>query len=196
MKTPLLFILLFIPNLMMGQEDKIVRAGGTAQVEFPDSKSRSQVEKEAEELATTNALEQAFGRAVIQGNSTYLKNITTGKETETSTTFNMIANTMVKGEVIEILDRKFEEVKGIRTIDGKKGEIRELKCEVYIKARELSESVVDFESYPLSCTNPGCRTTTFKNNDPLYLYFKSPKSGFLTVFLDDGKECQRLLPYT
>ncbi|MCK9423849.1 MAG: DUF4384 domain-containing protein [Bacteroidales bacterium] len=195
MKNWFLFILFGIPFMLMGQDDKIVRIEGTAQVDFPDSKSRLQVESEVTELATVNALEQAFGRAVIQGNSTYLKNMTTGKEVETSTTFNMIANTMVKGEVLEVLDRKYEEVKGIKSIDGKKVEIRDLKCTVRIKARELSESVLEFESYPLACTDPKCRTTDFKNNDPLYLFFKSPASGYLTVFLDDEKQCQCLLPY-
>lgn len=195
MKISLFLFCLGFPFLLWGQDDQIVRAEGRSQVEFPDSKSRQQVEKEAEERAVIDALEQAFGRAVIQGNSTYLKNMSTGQKVETTTTFNMIANTMVKGEVIEVVKKHFSEIPGSKEIDGKKTVIRDLACDVTIRARAIAESAVEFDAYPLGCTDPKCKTTDFKNNDPLYLYFKTPVSGYLTIFLDDGTTSQRLLPY-
>jgi len=192
----LIFLLFFIlPFVVAAQEGKIISTEGSAQVEFPDNKSRQQVEKEAEDQAIINALENAFGRAVVESNSTYLSNINTGKKVETSTCFNMIANTLVKGEVLNILDKHCEEIPGVRLSDGRKIPVKDLKCTVRIEARELSESRPEFESFPLTCVHINCKTTGFKNNDPFYLYFKSPVSGFLTVFLDDGKKCQRLLPY-
>jgi len=53
-----------------------------------------------------------------------------------------------------------------------------------------------FEAYTLACTKLNCRTVNFKNEDDLYLYFKSPNAGYLTAFLDDGKNCFKLLPYS
>jgi hypothetical protein len=187
---------MILPCGIFAQQGDILEIKGSAQVEYPDSKSKQQVEGEALEMAEINALEGAFGRAVVESNSTYLKNLNTGEKVETTTVFNMMANTLVKGEVIEVIEKKFEEIPGIRIIDGKKVTVRDLKCTIQIKARELSESQPDFEAFAMGCLNIKCRTTVFRNNDPLYLYFKSPSSGYLTIFLDDGYKCQRLLPYS
>ncbi len=195
MKKLISLLLLILPWGVNAQQGKIVTIEGSAQVEFPDYKSRQQVEKEAEDQAIINALENAFGRAVIESNSTYLSNINTGEKVETNTCFNMIANTYVKGEVLNFLDKKCEEIPGVKLSDGRRIPVKDLKCTVKIEARELSESLPEFESYPLSCLHINCKTTSFKNNDPFYLYFKSPVSGYLTVFIDDGKKSQRLLPY-
>jgi hypothetical protein len=189
------FLLLLLPLSLLSQEVRTVVTAGEAQVEFPDNLSRQQVEQIAFEKATVDALERAFGRAVIEGNSTFMKNLSTGQQTQTSTVFNMIANTYVKGEVVEVRDKKFEEFEGNTVIDGKKKKIKEVKCTIEVKVRELSDETPDFEAYPLSCLNAGCRKTEFKNNEQLYLYFKSGSAGYLSVFLDDGKVAQSLLPY-
>jgi hypothetical protein len=196
MNKLLIPVLMLLPCGVFAQQGDILEIRGYAQVEYPDSKSKQQVEGEALEMAEINALEGAFGRAVVESNSTYLKNLNTGEKVETTTVFNMMANTLVKGEVIEVIEKKFEEIPGIRIIDGKKVVVRDVKCTIRIKARELSESQPDFTAFPMGCVHIKCRTTDFKNNDPLYLYFKSPSSGYLTIFLDDGYKCQRLLPYS
>jgi hypothetical protein len=195
MNKLLILMILVLPWRVIAQQGRIVQTDGNSQVEYPDYKSRLQVEKEAEDQAAINALENAFGRVVVESNSTYLTNLNTGVKVETSTIFNMIANTYVKGEVMEIVNRKFEEVPGIKIVDGKKVEIRDLKCIILIKAREITETPLDFESFTMACVHIKCRTTDFKDHDPFYLYFKSPATGYLTVFLDDTKKCQRLIPY-
>jgi hypothetical protein len=195
MKKLISLLLFILPWGVDAQQGKIVTIEGSAQVEFPDYKSKQQVEKEAEDQAMIDALESAFGRVIIENNSTYLSNIKTGEKVETNTCFNMIANTLVKGEVINELEKKFEEIPGIKLSDGRKIPVKDLKCSIKIKAREINESPPDFESYPLACLYIKCKTTSFKNNDPFYLYFKSPLSGYLTIFIDDGKKSQRLLPY-
>jgi hypothetical protein len=184
-----------IPSLE-AQKAEVVTSEGVAQVEFPDFKSRLEVEKEAREHALVNALENAFGTAIIQGNSTYMRNSQTGKQVETNTVFNMIANTYVKGEVLEILDQSFKEIEAEVDIGGKKKTVRELKCNVRIKARELSEQPIEFTAFPLDCVNERCKTTAFRTDDPLYLFFSSPGDGYLSVFLDDGSVAQCLLPYS
>lgn len=52
------------------------------------------------------------------------------------------------------------------------------------------------EAYTLACTKLNCRTENFKSEDDLYLYFKSPYAGYLSAFLDDGRNCFKLLPYS
>jgi hypothetical protein len=195
MKKNIFFLLLLFPSFSCIVGQKPVRTSGEAQVELTETRSRQEVKEEARELATINALERVFGRVIIQGNSTYISNINTGEKTETNSVFNMIANTSVKGEVVEVISEKYEDVKGYKVIEGKKVEITEIKCEITIRARELTEPSIDFTTYPLACTNIKCRTTSFIENDDFFLYFLSPISGYVSVYLDDGEYSQCLLPY-
>lgn len=186
-------LVILAPFILFSQ--KPVRTSGEAQVEITETRSRKDVKKEARDMATVNALERAFGSVIIQGNSTYISNINTGEKTETNSVFNMIANTSVKGEVVEVINEKYEDVKGYKVIDGKKIEVTEIKCEITIRARELAEPPIDFTTFPLACTNIKCKTISFTENDDFFLYFLSPISGYMSVYLDDGKYSQCLLPY-
>jgi len=188
----ILFIL--CPFILISQQQ--VKTSGEAQVELTENRSRQDVKNEAKDLATVNALERAFGSVIIQGNSTYISNVNTGEKTETNSVFNMIANTSVKGEVVEVINEIYEDVKGYKVIDGKKIEVIDILCKITIKARELAEPPVDFTTFPLACTNINCKTTSFKENDDFFLYHLSPISGYLYVYLDDGEYSQCLLPYS
>jgi hypothetical protein len=53
-----------------------------------------------------------------------------------------------------------------------------------------------FDAYPLACTKLNCKTLNFTSEDDFYLYFKSTSEGYISVFLDDGKNSFKLLPYT
>ena len=97
----LCFIIVLCSAWLFSQ--KTVTVKGTAQVEFPDNLTREEVKRQAKEKATIDALERAFGRVVIQGNTTYLSNVQTGKQIETKSAFNTIANTSVKGEVVRVI---------------------------------------------------------------------------------------------
>lgn len=195
MKQSIFLLILLFFSLLCVVGQKTIKTSGEAQVELTETRSRQEVKEEARELATVNALEKAFGRVIIQGNSTYISNINTGEKTETNSVFNMIANTSVKGEVVEVTSEKYEDVKGYKVIDGKKIEVTEIKCEITIRARELTEPPIDFATYPLACTNIKCRTTSFIEKDDFFIYFLSPISGYVSVYLDDGEYSQRLLPY-
>ncbi|HOD88963.1 MAG TPA: hypothetical protein PKN53_08180 [Bacteroidales bacterium] len=192
----IVFILFFTISMnLYAQKKDIVIVEGTAQVEYPDYKSLDEVKREAEELAKINALEKAFGIIIIQGNSTYVSNINTGEKTETKSEFTMIGNTFVKGEILEITEESFKEIIGYKNIDGKEYPIKEIQCTIKAKAIELTEPKIEFEVYTLSGKDKRLKTTSFKSNDTLYFYFKSPVSGYLSIFLDDNKYSQCLLPY-
>lgn len=195
MKKITILNILFIlsPFILLSQQK--VKTSGEAQVELTENRSRQDVKKEAKDMATVNALERAFGSVIIQGNSTYISNVNTGEKTETNSVFNMIANTSVKGEVVEVISEKYEDVKGYKVIEGKKIEVTDILCKITIKARELAEPPVDFTTFPLACTNINCKTTSFAENDDFFLYFLSPITGYLSVYLDDKGYSQRLLPY-
>ena len=189
------FTLLIFISCIYAYSQKIIVTEGTAQVELLSYKSRMEVEKEAEDLAIINALEKAFGRVVVQGNSTYIKNVSTGEATETNTVFNMIANTSVKGELLEVLDKKYTDIEGEKKIDGRMEKYIVIQCDIKIKAIETKEAKVDFIALPLKCENINCQSTSFVEGDNLFFYFKSPVKGYLSIYLDDGETSQRLLPY-
>ena len=95
-----------------------------------------------------------------------------------------------------MLKKEFKEVIGTLFIDGKEKQIKEIKCTIKIRARELHDNPVDFKIYPLNCLDINCKTNTFNaGNDDFYIYFRCPVSGYLAIFLDDGEHAQRLLPY-
>lgn len=173
---------------------KAVTAKGSAQIEVPENLSRLEVKNKVRQLATIDALERAFGRVIIQGNSTYITNLQSGQKVETNTVFNTIANTSVKGEVLEVLEEKFTDVNGTKIIDGKKEPITEIRCDIEVKAREITTPPVDYTSFPLGCLNERCKTTAFRNNDSLYFFFQSPVSGYLSIYLDDKTETSCLYP--
>jgi len=182
-------------NTSFLQAQDLMVTSGTAQVEFPDTKSKTEVLKEAQELAEIDALERAFGRVIVQGNATYVSNVNTGQKTETFSSFVMKGNSYVKGEVIEVMDTSYRVVTGTKRIQGKQQNYQELIFTITVKARELNEIPVEFNTYPLALPNPKAIKTEFKSNDFLYLYFNSPVSGYVYVFLDDNKDAYRLLPY-
>jgi hypothetical protein len=184
----------FCPVLLLPQ--KTVKVKGTAQVEFPDNLTRQEVKRQAEEQATIDALEKAFGRVVIQGNSTYISNVQTGKQTETKSAFNTIANTSVKGEVVRVTgEPEFTDLQGTRTIDGKKESYTEVRCEIEIEAREVTTPPVNFTAFTLNCSEERCKTSDFRMDDPLYMSFSSPSSGYVSIFLDEEGNTQCLYPY-
>jgi hypothetical protein len=186
--------LLISPSLLFSQ--KTVISKGSAQIEMSENLSRLEIKNKVRELATIDALERAFGRVVIQGNSTYISNLQTGKKIETNTVFNTIANTSVKGEVLEILDEEFTDITGTKTIDGRKEPVTEIRCNISIRAKEISTPPVNFTSYPLSCTDEKCRTTAFKDGDNMFMFFSSAVSGYISIFMDDRTETRCLLPYS
>jgi hypothetical protein len=199
MKT--IFSTIFFPVIMLmfnqpGYAQKSVRTTGKAQMELTEDLSRLQVKNKLIELATIDALEKAFGRVVIQGNATYISNLQTGQEVQTNTVFNMIANTSVKGEVEKVINTQFTDIEGFKTVEGNKEKVTEILCEIEIMAREIVTPQVKFTSFPLACADEKCKTNRFKNLDELYLFFESPESGFITVYLDEKTQTQRLYPYS
>lgn len=189
-----LFTLLTVSSF--SQKNETIITKGEAQVEFPEYKSLLQVKKDAEESATINALEKAFGVMVIEGNSTFVKDVQSGKKSKTNTVFNSIGNQWVKGEVIEVLKKEFKKVDGVVLIDEKEKKITELKCTIKIRAREYKDNPVNYKMYTLNCLDVHCKTNIFiADKDDFHIYFYSPTSGYLAIFLDDGEQAQRLLPY-
>ncbi|MFL5728917.1 MAG: hypothetical protein ACJ75J_05450 [Cytophagaceae bacterium] len=193
----LILILSMATSQIFAQSKALVKIRGEAQTEWNQRlETLAQAEKRVSDLAVINALEQAFGKLVIQGNTTFLRNVNTGTMVETQSVFNTIANTYVKGEVIEVLDKKIRRINYVTQVNGQKEDRIDLKCEIYVSAREISTPPVSFSALTLSQPKKNFETRDFYNGDDFYLFFRSPESGYLTIYLDDNSSSYRILPYT
>ena len=175
---------------------KIVKASGTGEAEFSTTISEEKAKSLAKEQASINALENAFGTILIDGSATYVSNVSNGEKTASKSVYNFISNTAVNGEILEV---KSEEYKTIQkpVVTGKDTlKVRFIHCNITILAKELVAPPVQFEAYPLGCEIKKCRTFSFKDGEDFFFYFNSPISGYLWIYLDDGKQAQCLLPYS
>ncbi len=180
----------------LAQDIKVIKTKGEAIIQwYPEIESKKKAKQRAFEQAKINALENAYGILVTQGNTIYVENKKTGEKTETNTVFKMIGSTAVKGEIIEIKETNYKEIKKKEKVNGKKHEVTYYKCKVILDSKELVDTKIAIESYPLNSSKYIKPVTDFNVGDDLFLFFQSPINGFLTVYLDDGENAQCLLPY-
>lgn len=176
------------------QAQRTIAVNGKSQILLNDSYCIGEVKRVAVDQAKINALEKAYGRVIVQGTSTYIENIITGKKVKTNTKMNTIANSMVKGEWIKTKKTSLE-WRVRQKAQG--GQELWLICEIKGSAREVKESKVDFEVFTMNCnTNPNkCKTEQFKSREEMYMYFKAASKGYLSVFMEESGTVYRLLPY-
>lgn len=170
-----------------GFTQKVKTESGIAQVKLEKNMTKEQANQKVEELAKINAIENAFNTYVEQeANIT----VNSGKSD-----FRIIGTTKVKGEWIETLDKKLtEDIKDEKGPFGIEKTVW-ITCKIRGKIKEASPKA-NIEFATLSCPKLNCRSTTFTSGEQLYLQFKSPLNGYLSVYLDDGNTVNRLLPYS
>lgn len=195
-KLSIFILLLSICINSFAQDIKIVKTKGKAQVQwYPERESLTEAKDRALELAKINALENAFGTLVMQGNAVYVENRKTGEKVETNTVFKMIGNTAVKGEIIQVVKTDIKETKRKEKVNRKKVEKTYIDAVIVIEAKELADTKIAIENYPLNSVKMIRPVTRFYEGDDLFIYFRSPVNGYVTVFLDDRENAQCLLPY-
>jgi len=195
MKNVLILILLAValPWPAAAQKNKIVSIEATGEVPYTEDKSEKELRQEALQQAILNGLQEEFGMVTYQGDKLSTGNYS-GSEVKTTENFSSYAGTQVKGDLIKTEQCKCKEVIVPPSVTGREMPEKVYRCTVKFTARKASESKPDFEAYPIWRLEKKAQTFSFENEDPFYLYFKSPSSGFLSVYLDDSKTCQRLLP--
>ena len=190
MKLPLLsiFCLLLLSGPVLLSQ-KVKKSSGEYQVNLTDSDySEQEACQVCMEMAMIEAIEKAFGRVVIQGNTTVIQNTNTGETVESAQLFNMIAETYVNGEWVKTLDESCDRF----TSEGKFW----VRCKVKGQVQEMSKPNINLEVKALDCEDLQCETTEFKDAESFFLYVKSPVDGYVTIYLSDPGTAQRLLPYS
>ena len=167
-----IFLLLFIPSF--AQELKTVSAEYIYYA--PETMPIIEAKKNALERAKIKAIEEEFGSIVSQTNTTALSNI----NGESDTRFFSLGGSDVKGEWIETIgEPQYGDI-------FYKDNMLVVPCRVKGKVREMQYSAIDFVAKPLrNGIEQRFESYQFKEGDDLFLYFKSPVDGFLSVFLVD-----------
>jgi len=172
---------------------KTIRVNAKIEVLMEGAYSKEAIKQKAIEAARIQALGEAFGYSIVQGINTQTKNqsgdvvLTTSKLTE-------VSNTLVKGEWIAD-DKGYPKTKFVIR-DKEDDQQIWLLCEVSGTARAITEAPVQFSSFAYKCNEPEkCPTSEFKHGESMFLHFKSPVKGFLSVFIQEDGKMYRLLPY-
>lgn len=153
----------------------------------PETMSIEEAKRTALERAKIQAIADEFGTVVSQISSTIVSNNNGVSDTH----FLSTAENLVRGEWIETIgEPSFE-------ISFENGFII-VGCNVNGKARAIESSKIDYIIKPLrNGTTLKYESTEFKDGDDLFLFFRSPIDGFLSVYLMDDMEqiVYSILPY-
>ena len=181
-----IFISLCSASEVKGQRN--VRSEGTSQVRVEGNMTKDEALLKAIELAKINAIENAYG--------TYIEQQATLTVESGTSDFYIVGNTKVKGIWVRTLDGP-EIKQEYRDEAGQYGADKVLWITCHIKGeikRVKPRPTIEYQVR--NCKFPTCRTTSFLSGEQLFLWFKSPVSGYLSVFIDDGNMVYRLLPYS
>ncbi len=180
----ILFITVFV-NFLSGQ--KIIKSEGQAQHRQESYMSANEAFERAIELAIINAIENAFGTYVEQQMDMLIE--------DGNTSYNIIGSTKVMGEWIETIGEPEISIdtRKENTNYGKQN-VNYISCRIKGKVRALvPRAILNYEI--MNAPNLESRTRSFYNKEQLYVYFKSPISGYVSIFLQDREGVSRILPY-
>jgi len=186
-KTSIKYILTIIVAFHISLTfSQTVRSTGEAQVRMEDNMTYTETREYAEELAKINAIENAFGTYTEQQMDMTIKD---GK-----TSYNIIGSTKVRGGWIKTLDIKFTEDFKTEKNNNETVNVKYITCNIKgLVRKSLPKAKLDYEI--LNHPDIHSRTTSFYHEEQLYVFFKSPVKGWLSIFLEDDNAVYRLLPY-
>lgn len=184
-KAFILILFLFVSVFAYSQ--KIQKVAATYTYYAPETMSVEEAKRTALDRAKIQAIADEFGTTVSQSTSTMVSN----KDGESVTQFFSIGGSDVKGEWIETIGEPEYDIQVEK-------HFLIVKCKVKGKVREINQAKIEYVAKPLrNGTTPKYESTEFRDGDDLYLYFRSPTAGFLSVYLlDDNSEIvYQILPY-
>lgn len=180
----ILILLLFTTNAF---SQRVQNVTATYTYYAPENVSLEEAKRTALERAKLTSIADEFGTIVTQNNSIILNN----DNSKSNSHFFSLVGSEVKGEWLETTKGPTYDIR----YDG--GELI-VSAEVKGRIRELINADIDYTAKILrNGLSEKFESSEFRSGDDLYLYFKSPISGYLTVFLLDETlmEVYCLLPY-
>ena len=145
------------------------------------------------DMAKVNALQDAYGTAVVSGTDFFQESISKGNNNSVHSTFKSKINTTVKGTWLSTSTKSI----WWELIEENENQILWLHCKISGKAMEIKNSSNDLLTSIHKCnTGDGCETNEFKEGESIYMNIKSANKGFVSIFLEENGKIYRLFPYT
>ena len=166
---------------------KPVKVCGEYTYYAPENVTTAQAKQTALQRARVAGLIQEFNQIVYQSNTT----VTTNRDGESSVDLYSFGGSDARGEWIEDTEEPQYTI-------SYEQDMLVVKAEVCGKAREIKSAGIILESKVLrNGTEPRFESDKFVSGDDMYLWFRSPTDGWLTVYLLDrnSKTVYCLLPY-
>lgn len=182
-----LFFLILFTFSAAAFSQKTEKVTATYTYYAPEHISQAEAKRIALDRAKITAIADAFGTIVTQSNT----NVVSVQNGKTEERFFSLGGSEVKGEWIETLK---DPVYDIRY----EGDMLVVSVEVTGRIREIVGAGIDFTAKVLrNGVEEKFESTEFRSGDDLFLYFKSPVDGYLTVYLLDetSGDVFCLLPY-
>lgn len=159
---------------------------GTYEYIMPSNQTPEEAKVIAMERAKLEALAQAFGTNISQTNSTLISD----ENTQSKTSFYSLGESEVRGEWVETIAEKVEEM----LVGGQ----HIFKVWVKGEAREIKFAKVEFEIRLLRNGKDDkyqAVDNQFYDGDDFYVSFCSPSNGYLVIYLlDHARNGNRIIP--
>lgn len=182
----LILVLFLLVITLTLDAQKIEKTKGSAQVRMERHMTVNETYELAEEQAKINAIQNAFGTYTGQQMDMTIK--------DGIISFNIDGTTKIQGNWIETTDIRYEEHSKEEETDFGVTSVKYVTCIIKGKVRKTVPKAV-LEYIVLNGPTLNSRTESFYHNEPLYVYFKSPVMGYLSIFLVDEVAAFYLLPY-
>ena len=182
-----LYILFLLAYSAIAFSQRTEKVTATYTYHAPENITLEEAKRTALDRAKISAIADAFGTLVTQSNSTVITN----KNGQTDSRFLSLGGSEVKGEWIETIK---DPIYNIRY----EGNMLIVSVEVVGRISEIVRAGIDIIAKILrNGTDEKFESSDFRNGDDMFLYFKSPVDGYLTVYLLDktSLEVFCLLPY-
>ncbi len=189
-----IFCLFLSIQYTKAQRQKLTNVAIKIEIRMEGNYSKADIEQKAIQAAQIQALGNEFGYAIIQGINTQIRS-TSGDNILTTEQLTSVSNTLVKGEWVKNATG-FPKLRYTLRNNEDNQEIW-LTCEVKGQARAIEQAEVLFETFAYSCEEPRkCNSGQFTHGESMFLYFRTPVKGFLSIFMQEEGIVYRLLPYT
>ena len=168
---------------LVGAAQKIVSVSGEYTYYAPSTMSLDEAKQEAIKQTKLHVLEAKFG-TLINSTTTLIIENKEGSTPSSRADVRTLSTHEVKGEWIEDTRNPEQEVLTDRSMPN----AIIIRTRVWGKAREITATKADIEVALLKAPYKEAIADVFKNEQEFYLYFKSPTSGYLAVYLLDPDE--------
>jgi len=179
-RLPFILILLQLVFIHSVNAQKSTTATGTFDFYVPKSMTLSEAEKYACNRARDSAVMKVFEQKI----SGEVQTLISGGVERVTATF---VSEMI-GEWLG--DEKPPQITTIST------DPLVLRCRVKGKVREKPANSAELNIRTLNCPSSACATEQFTDGQSFYMALKSSKTGFVSMFMDNGTETFQVLPYS